>query len=68
MASWDEYSYPFIFIEYVMQVSDNGDSPLSTVCHLIVELVDVNENRYAPRFEDTVLEASVYGELMSFSV
>ncbi|GMR42111.1 hypothetical protein PMAYCL1PPCAC_12306, partial [Pristionchus mayeri] len=43
-----------------IEVSDNGETPLTTICQMDVHLIDVNENRFPPAFEDTVLEASVY--------
>lgn len=39
--------------------SDEGSPPLSTSTHLIIEVEDVNENYYAPRFPDVYAIASV---------
>ncbi|GMT19019.1 hypothetical protein PFISCL1PPCAC_10316 [Pristionchus fissidentatus] len=43
-----------------VEVSDNGETPLMTICQMEVNLIDINENRHPPAFQDTVLEASVY--------
>uniref|UniRef100_A0A914UQL5 Uncharacterized protein n=1 Tax=Plectus sambesii TaxID=2011161 RepID=A0A914UQL5_9BILA len=42
-----------------VEVSDNGQPQFSTICSLLVELIDVNENLHPPVFDDFVLEASV---------
>lgn len=40
---------------------DNGQPILSSTCEVIIELVNVNENVYPPRFSDIAYEASIYG-------
>ena len=42
-----------------VRAKDRGSPSLSSEAYLAVEVVDVNENLYAPRFEDFVTEASV---------
>lgn len=42
-----------------VRAKDRGSPSLSSEAHLAVEVVDVNENFYAPRFEDFVVEAKV---------
>lgn len=42
-----------------VRAKDRGSPSLSSEAYLAVEVVDVNENLYAPRFEDFVSEASV---------
>jgi len=42
-----------------VRAKDRGSPSLSSEASLAVEVVDVNENLYAPRFEDFVMEASV---------
>ncbi|KAF4525611.1 hypothetical protein B566_EDAN001210 [Ephemera danica] len=42
-----------------VRAKDRGTPPLSSETTLIVEVVDVNENRFAPRFDDFVVSASV---------
>ena len=42
-----------------VRARDRGSPSLSSEAHLAVEVVDVNENLYAPRFDDFVTEASV---------
>lgn len=49
-----------------LQAMDNGHPTFSTVCTVLVELIDVNENVHAPVFSDIAHEASVYGELLCF--
>lgn len=39
--------------------SDEGKPPLASATHLVVEVEDVNENYYAPRFADIYATASV---------
>lgn len=39
---------------------DRGIPALSSEAIVIIEIIDVNENRYAPEFEDFVLNGSVY--------
>jgi hypothetical protein len=46
-------------------VSDNGRPRFSTVCTVLIELIDVNENTNAPIFDDIVHESSVYGRLFA---
>uniref|UniRef100_A0A915BTY2 Cadherin domain-containing protein n=3 Tax=Parascaris TaxID=6254 RepID=A0A915BTY2_PARUN len=43
-----------------IEVMDNGHPTFSTVCTVLVELIDVNENVHAPVFSDIAHEASVY--------
>ncbi|KAJ8866048.1 hypothetical protein PR048_033572 [Dryococelus australis] len=43
----------------VVVAKDRGTLPLSSEATIIVEVVDVNENLYAPRFEEFVVAASV---------
>ena len=38
---------------------DRGDPPLSSHCNIVVEVIDVNENLYAPRFADFVFQGKV---------
>ena len=42
-----------------VRAKDRGSPSLSSEAYLAVEVVDVNENLYAPRFDDFVTEASV---------
>jgi hypothetical protein len=42
-----------------VRAKDRGSPSLSSEAYLAVEVVDVNENLYAPRFEDFVTEDSV---------
>lgn len=42
-----------------VRAKDRGSPSLTSLAHLAVEVVDVNENLYAPRFKDFVTEASV---------
>ncbi|XP_045031201.1 fat-like cadherin-related tumor suppressor homolog isoform X3 [Daphnia magna] len=42
-----------------VRAKDRGSPSLSSEAYLAIEVVDVNENLYAPRFEDFVTEASV---------
>ena len=42
-----------------VRAKDRGTPSLTSLAHLAVEVVDVNENLYAPRFKDFVTEASV---------
>ncbi|VDK18559.1 unnamed protein product [Anisakis simplex] len=43
-----------------VEAMDNGQPTFSTVCRLVVELIDVNENAHPPIFSDIAHEASVY--------
>lgn len=43
---------------------DKGIPSLSSTTNLIVEVIDVNENRFAPQFEDFVLNGSVKENLI----
>jgi protocadherin Fat 1/2/3 len=44
----------------IVKAVDNGINPsLSSETSVIVEIIDVNENRYAPQFEDFVLSGKV---------
>ncbi|XP_055629292.1 fat-like cadherin-related tumor suppressor homolog isoform X4 [Toxorhynchites rutilus septentrionalis] len=43
----------------VVKAIDRGTPSLSSETSVIVEVVDVNENRYAPQFEDFVLTGSI---------
>ena len=38
---------------------DRGDPPLFSRCHIFIEIIDVNENLYAPVFDDFVISGSV---------
>lgn len=38
---------------------DRGDPSLHTKCSIVVEVIDVNENMHAPRFDDFVFERKV---------
>lgn len=42
-----------------VEASDRGNPSLSAATTVVVEVIDVNENRYAPQFEDFVLVGSV---------
>lgn len=41
---------------------DNGEPMLSSICTVLVEFSDVNENLFPPLFDDIAYETSVYGE------
>lgn len=43
----------------VVRARDRGTPALSSETALVVEVVDVNENRFAPRFDDFVVSAAV---------
>uniref|UniRef100_A0A183V1J2 Cadherin domain protein n=1 Tax=Toxocara canis TaxID=6265 RepID=A0A183V1J2_TOXCA len=43
-----------------VEAMDNGQPMFSTICTVLIELVDVNENAHAPVFTDVAHEASVY--------
>lgn len=43
----------------IVQASDRGTPSISSETSVIVEIIDVNENRYAPQFDDFVLTGSV---------
>uniref|UniRef100_A0A1I7XKI7 Cadherin domain-containing protein n=1 Tax=Heterorhabditis bacteriophora TaxID=37862 RepID=A0A1I7XKI7_HETBA len=43
-----------------IDVADNGETVLSTTCTFVIELLDIDENLYAPEFDDIAHEASVY--------
>lgn len=45
-----------------MQVMDNGEPMLSSICTVLVEFSDVNENLFPPVFDDIAQETGVYGE------
>lgn len=42
---------------------DNGEPVLSSICTVLVELSDVNENLSPPLFDDIAHEATVYGKI-----
>ena len=43
----------------IVKAIDKGTPSLSSETSIIVEIIDVNENRFAPQFEDIVLNGSV---------
>lgn len=43
----------------VVKAKDRGTPALSSETSLVIEVVDVNENRFAPKFDDFVVSASV---------
>ncbi|VDN46419.1 unnamed protein product, partial [Gongylonema pulchrum] len=43
-----------------IEVMDNGEPMLSSICTLLVELSDVNENLFPPLFDDIALETTIY--------
>lgn len=43
----------------IVQASDRGTPSISSETSVIVEVIDVNENRFAPQFDDFVLKGSV---------
>lgn len=45
---------------------DNGEPMLSSICVVMVELSDVNENLFPPLFDDIARETTVYGEKYTF--
>ncbi|CAH1776950.1 unnamed protein product [Owenia fusiformis] len=38
---------------------DRGNPPLSSKCHVIIEIIDVNENLYVPRFNNFVISGTI---------
>jgi hypothetical protein len=45
-----------------VEVSDNGQPQFSSICNLLVNVHDVNENMYAPQFDTFAKEMKVYGK------
>lgn len=53
------FDYEAPSYSFGITVTDKGEPPLSTVCQMKVNVVDVNENQLPPIFTESVYEASI---------